>query len=114
MSTPPAVVVTEENFQQEVLESPIPVLVDFATEWCPPCRVLATVLHGLAPEVEGRAKIVSVAADEHPSLAARFSVKGYPTVVAFGGGKERARHLGATSKAKLLKMVQMVEEACRA
>jgi thioredoxin 1 len=109
MSTSPVRVVTEESFQEEVLESPVPVLVDFATAWCPPCRALAPVLHKLAAEVAGRAKVVSVAADEYPSLAARFSVKGYPTIVAFAGGKERARHLGATHKERLLQMV----EACR-
>ncbi len=109
MSTNPMHVITEENFQDEVLESPIPVLVDFATEWCPPCRALAPVLHRLASEEEGRVKVASVSADECPSLAARFSVRGYPTIIAFGGGKERARHLGATTKERLLQML----EACR-
>jgi thioredoxin 1 len=101
--------ITEENFEDEVLASPVPVLVDFATEWCPPCRLLAPLLHRLAVENEGRVKVGSVAADECPSLAARFSVRGYPTIIAFAGGKERARHLGATSKEKLMQMV----EACR-
>jgi thioredoxin 1 len=101
--------ITEATFDAEVLESPIPVLVDFATAWCPPCRVLAPILDRLAAETDGRIRIASVAADEWPSLAARYGVRGYPTVIAFAGGKERARHLGATSKERLL---QMVEE-CR-
>jgi thioredoxin 1 len=102
-------VITEENFQDEVVDSPVPVLLDFATAWCPPCRALAPVLHRLAAETQGRVKVASVAADECPSLAARFAVRGYPTVIAFSGGKERARHLGATNKERLLQMV----EACR-
>jgi thioredoxin 1 len=102
-------VITEENFQNEVLDSPLPVLLDFATEWCPPCRALEPVLHRLAAETEGRVRVASVSADEWPSLAARFGVRGYPTIVALSGGTERARHLGATSKEKLLQMV----EACR-
>jgi thioredoxin 1 len=101
--------ITAENFQDEVLESPVPVLVDFDTAWCPPCRVLAPILERFAVENEGRVRVGAVAADECPSLAARFAVKGYPTVIAFAGGKERARHLGATRKEKLLQMV----EACR-
>jgi thioredoxin 1 len=101
--------ITEDEFAEEVLQSPVPVLVDFASTWCPPCRVLAPILERVAAEAAGRAKVVSVAGDEFPSLAARFAVKGYPTVVAFSNGQERARHLGATSKNKLLEML----EACR-
>jgi thioredoxin 1 len=100
---------TEENFDDEVLRSPVPVLVDFATPWCAPCRALAPVLERLAAEGAGRVKVGSVSADEHPALAARYVVKGYPTIVAFFGGEERARRLGATTKEKLLEMV----EACR-
>jgi thioredoxin 1 len=102
-------VVAEPDFEAEVLASPVPVLVEFAAAWCPPCRALAPILHRLSSELAGRAKIVAVDADEHPALAARFSVRGYPTVIAFGGGKERARHLGATHKEKLLALI----DACR-
>jgi thioredoxin 1 len=101
--------VDEESFQEQVLESPVPVLVDFATAWCPPCRVLAPILRRFSAEVEGRVKVASVAADECPALAARFSVRGYPTIIAFAEGEERARHLGVTGKEKLMEMV----EACR-
>jgi thioredoxin 1 len=97
--------VTEENFEAEVLESPVPVLVDFATEWCPPCRVVAPILQRLAAENEGRVRVVTVDGDASPTLAARFSVRGYPTVIAFAAGKEQARQLGATSREKLMQMV---------
>jgi thioredoxin 1 len=101
--------VTEQSFETEVLASPLPALVDFATAWCPPCRVLAPILERLAAETAGRVRIASIAADEYPSLAARFAVRGYPTIIAFAGGKERARHLGATNRETLMKMI----EACR-
>jgi thioredoxin 1 len=97
--------ITEANFEAEVLESSVPVLVDFATAWCPPCRVIAPILQRLAAEHEGRVRVVSVDGDECPALAARFSVRGYPTVIAFAAGKEQVRHLGATSKEKLMQMV---------
>ena len=97
--------VTEENFEAEVLESPVPVLVDFATAWCPPCRVIAPILQRLAAENEGRVRVASVDGDACPALAARFSVRGYPTVIAFAAGKEQARHLGTASREKLMQMV---------
>ena len=109
MSTSRVRTVTEETFSDEVLNAPVPVLVDFATAWCPPCRALAPILERIAKETEGQAKVVAVSADEFPSLVARFGVRGYPTIVAFSKGKERARHLGVTGKEKLLQML----EACR-
>ena len=101
--------IREENFHDEVLHSPIPVLVDFATAWCGPCRAMAPILHKFAEETRDRVKVVSVAGDECPTLTARFSVRGYPTVIAFAHGEERARHLGVTTREKLERMV----EACR-
>jgi thioredoxin 1 len=109
MNTTHVQAVTEQSFEAEVLASPIPALVDFATAWCPPCRALAPVLDRLAAETAGRVKVVSISADEHPSLAARFAVRGYPTIIAFAGGVEKARHLGATNREKLMQMI----DACR-
>jgi thioredoxin len=109
MSTNHVRAVTEEEFSGEVLEAPVPVLVDFASAWCPPCRALAPLLDRIAAEERGRAKTVSVAGDKLPSLVARFAVRGYPTIVAFSGGKERARQLGVASRERLLEML----EACR-
>jgi thioredoxin 1 len=101
--------ITEDEFSEEVLRSLVPVLVDFASAWCPPCRALDPILDRIAAEAAGQVKVVSVAGDEFPSLVARFAVNGYPTVVAFSHGQERARQLGVTSRDNLLRML----EACR-
>lgn len=93
--------VTEHTFDAEVLASQVPVLVDFTAEWCSPCRALKPVLAKLAKEGEGRFKIVAVDGDESPGIAARFGVKGFPTVIAFAAGRETGRHIGLTSKERL-------------
>jgi thioredoxin 1 len=98
--------VGEQNFDTEVLAAPLPVLVDFTAPWCGPCRALSPILHNLAAEAEGRLKVVEIDADQHPSLARRFGIRGVPTVIAFVDGKEVARHAGLTSKDKLLKLVE--------
>ena len=106
MSANPVRSVHEQSFESEVLQAGVPVLLDFTTTWCPPCRLLAPILHKLAEENAGRVKVVTVDGDDQPALAARFRIKAFPTVIAFAGGKEVARHVGLTTKDKLLQMVQ--------
>ncbi|WP_437561604.1 thioredoxin family protein [Sorangium sp. So ce542] len=106
MSTNPVHEINELDFDVEVLEAGVPVLVEFTAEWCPPCRALAPILHKVAEEGAGRLKVVAVNGDRSPALARRFSIRGLPTVVAFAGGKEVARHVGLTTKEKLLKLVE--------
>ena len=98
--------ITGRTFDAEVLAAGLPVLVDFTTAWCPPCRAHAPILHGLASEHAGRIEVVTVDGDAEPELAARLRVKAFPTVIAFAGGKELARHVGLTTKAKLLKLLE--------
>ncbi len=76
-----AMEVTEATFQQEVAQSPIPVLVDFWAPWCGPCRMLAPVMEQLADEQEGKAKVVKVNVDDNPELAKQFQVYSIPTVM---------------------------------
>lgn len=92
----------EQTFTDAVTRSPLPVLLDFATPWCPPCRALEPVLSRIAREHEGEVRVVRVDADASPALATRFRVKSFPTVIALVGGEERGRHVGATSAAVLL------------
>ncbi|MDC3960509.1 thioredoxin family protein [Polyangium jinanense] len=106
MSTTPVRSVTEQTFDAEVATSTVPVLVDFTATWCPPCRLLAPILHALAVEGAGHLKVVEVNGDDQPRLAARFGIRGFPTVIAFVGGKEVARHVGLTTRDKLLQMVR--------
>jgi thioredoxin 1 len=106
MTTNPVRTIREDDFESEVVRAPVPVLVDFTTTWCSPCRLLAPILHDIAEERAGQLKVVAVDGDEQAGLAARFRVKAFPTVVAFAGGKEVARHVGLTTKDKLLRLVQ--------
>ncbi|AUX21551.1 thioredoxin [Sorangium cellulosum] len=94
------------RFDAEVLEAQVPVLVDFTAQWCPPCRALTPILHRLAAESAGHLEVMTVDGDRYPSLARRFGIRAFPTVIAFAGGKEVARHVGLTTKEKLLKLVE--------
>src|SRR5215475_13244692 len=85
---------TEEEFEREVLAAPGPVLVDFATSWCPPCRVLAPILAAIAEERAGKLRVETVDAEASVPLARRCEVRSFPTVIAFAGGREVARTVG--------------------
>lgn len=80
--------VTTSNFDQEVLKSPTPVLVDFYATWCPPCKMLAPHLDRLAQEFNGRARIVKVNVDEEPQLAMQYKIQHVPTLILFDEGKQ--------------------------
>jgi thioredoxin 1 len=106
--------ITEDTFEAEVARAPVPVLVDFTATWCSPCRALKPLLQKIAAEGAGRLKVVTVDGDENPALAVRFGVKGFPTVIAFAGGREVARQIGLASKEKLLTLVDGHTPAARA
>jgi thioredoxin 1 len=103
--------INEENFEAEVLGAEVPVLVDFTAAWCAPCRALEPVLSALAKEGLGRMKVGAVDGNACPSLAARYGVRGFPTVIAFVGGREVGRQLGLTSKHKLLTLITHATES---
>jgi thioredoxin 1 len=92
---------SKQSFTQEVLQSSVPVLVDFYADWCGPCRMLAPALERLAVEFNGRAKIVKVNVDEDPELARQFQVQSIPTLVAIADGKPVGRSSGMASEASL-------------
>lgn len=89
--------VTGENFEREVLQSDLPVLVDFYADWCGPCRMMAPVVHQLAEDCAGRLKVVQVNVDEAPALAASYGVSSIPTLAYFRGGELRGSSVGAVS-----------------
>ena len=93
--------VSGNNFKQEVLESSIPVLVDFWASWCMPCRMLAPTIEKLAEENQGKLKVCKLNTDENQNIAAQYGIQGIPTLIVFKEGKEVGRTVGVMSKEKL-------------
>ena len=100
------ITVTDADFDQKVLQSELPVLVDFWAEWCGPCRMLGPVLEDMAVEHEGKAVIAKLNVDENPAIAARYGVTSIPLVVGFQSGEKVAESVGAKPKAALLKELE--------
>jgi thioredoxin 1 len=101
MASPLIVTLTQENFAQQVLQSPAPVLVDFWAEWCGPCKMIAPLLDELADEYHGKIKIGKVNIDEHQGLAAEYGVRAIPTLLVFSKGQVAEQMIGAKSKRDL-------------
>ncbi|MDK2792693.1 MAG: thioredoxin 1 [Deferribacteres bacterium] len=93
-----ATVFTSENFKSEVLDSGVPVLVDFWAVWCGPCKMLAPTIDQLATEFEGKAKVGKVNVDDNQQLAAQFGIMSIPTVIIFKGGKVVEQFIGVQPK----------------
>ena len=101
------IIVTKENFEQEVLNNKLPVLVDFWASWCGPCRMLMPTLEALSKELAGKAVIAKINVDEQPELAAQFGVMSIPTLVVVRGGQVVSSAVGVQPKGKLLAMLGM-------
>ncbi len=98
MASPLIVALTHENFAQNVLQSPTPVLVDFWAEWCGPCKMIAPLLDELADEYDGKAKIGKVNIDEQQALATQYGIRAIPTLLLFNKGQVADQIVGARSK----------------
>lgn len=101
MASPNIVSLTQQNFASEVLQSPIPVLVDFWAEWCGPCKMIAPVLDELADEYEGKVKIGKVNIDEQQGVAAEYGIRAIPTLLLFDKGQVADQIVGLRSKRDL-------------
>jgi thioredoxin 1 len=96
-----ATTVTEQSFEEEVLQSDKPVIVDFWAEWCGPCHAVAPVLDRIVEESNGDLKLVKVNIDEQPALSQRFGVQSIPTMILFKNGEPAAAAIGAQPKPAL-------------
>ena len=97
---------TKQNFENEVIQSKIPVLVDFWAAWCGPCRIVAPVIAEIAEEADGKFKVGKVNVDEEPDLAALFQIMSIPTLMVFKNGKPVSTAVGFRPKAELLKTLK--------
>ena len=95
------VTITQENFETEVTNSDIPVLVDFWADWCMPCKMIAPVLEEIANDYDGKIKIGKVDVDDQPDIAAKFNIVSIPTLILFKDGQTANRHTGAGNKVML-------------
>ena len=93
--------VTDASFESDVLKSDIPVLVDYWAEWCGPCKMIAPILDEAAKQYDGRVIIAKLNVDENPETAAKFGIRGIPTLMLFKDGKAAATKVGAMSKSQL-------------
>ncbi len=98
MAAPNILTLTESNFDQEVLKSPTPVLVDFWAEWCGPCKMVAPILDELAGEYDGRVKIGKVNVDDSQNLATEYGIRAIPTLLLFKDGQVADQIVGLRSK----------------
>lgn len=93
--------VGKDTWQSEVLDSTVPVLVDFWAEWCGPCKALAPVLEEVSNDIGSRAKIVKVNIDEHPELAGQFGIRSIPTLLVFKEGQVKDQMVGLMPKPQI-------------
>jgi len=97
-----------ENFETEVLKSDKPVLVDFWAEWCAPCRMLAPTISAIASDYDGRLKVAKLNVDHFGEIAARYQIRGIPTILVFNDGEVHDQMVGAGSKESIVRMVEKV------
>lgn len=100
------VVLTDDNFEQEVLQSDVPVVVDYWAEWCGPCKMIGPILEELAVEYGDKVKIAKINIDENNQTPPKFGIRSIPTLMVFKGGEVEGTKVGAGSKADLTSFIE--------
>ena len=98
--------VGDSNFETEVIQSGVPVLVEFWAPWCGPCKSIAPMVEEIAGEYEGKLKVTKLNVDDHPATAARYQVRGIPNLLIIKGGTVKEQIVGAVPKAKLVSAIE--------
>lgn len=93
------VYVTDDSFEEEIIKSAEPVLVDYWADWCGPCKMIAPILDEIATEYEGRLVVAKLNVDDNPKTPMKFNVRGIPTLILFKGGQAEGQKIGAVRKA---------------
>jgi len=100
------ITVNDENFDDEVLRSDIPVLVDFWAEWCGPCKVVGPTIEALASDYQGKVKVAKLNVDDNPEAAGRFGVRSIPTLIVFKDGEAQQAAVGVQPKGQLAELIE--------
>lgn len=106
MASENIVMLTEENFQAEVLQAEVPVLVDFWAAWCGPCKMIAPLVDEIAADFAGKAKVCKLNVDDCGRIAQAYGVMSIPTLIVFKGGQETNRIVGFRPKAEIAKLLE--------
>jgi thioredoxin 1 len=101
-----AIAVTDASFEQDVLASDVPVLVDFWAPWCGPCRMVAPVVDEIAEQYDGKIKVVKLNTDENPNVASQYGIRSIPTLMLFKGGQRVDVVVGAVPKTTLANTIE--------
>jgi thioredoxin 1 len=105
MAGPNTLTFTDSTFDQEVLNSPVPVLVDFWAEWCGPCRMMEPTIDAIANDYSGRVKVGKLNVDENGGTAMRYGIRGIPTLLLFKDGRVVEQRVGAIGKSEVQRML---------